>query len=176
MTGVHLHTHLAETEDEQAFCLQKFGYRPVPYMQSVDWVGPDVWFVHAVDVDHEEVKTFANMAPAWRTARPRICGWLPGSRRVNKYLAAGVKVGLGVDGSASNDGSHLLAEARQAMLLSRLREGITGFSLSNDPAREFNDRPHSPGSWRHAAGRPCWAVRTLARSKPAGARISLPST
>jgi 8-oxoguanine deaminase len=134
---VHLHTHLAETEDEQAFCLQKFGYRPVPYMQSVDWVGGDVWFAHAVYVDHEEVKTFARHGCGVAHCPTSNMRLASGIAPIKEYLAAGVKVGLGVDGSASNDGSHLLAEARQAMLLSRLREGITGFSLSNDPSRKL---------------------------------------
>jgi 8-oxoguanine deaminase len=135
--GVHLHTHLAETEDEQAFCLQKFGYRPVPYMQSVDWVGQDVWFAHAIYVDPEEVKTFARHGCGVAHCPNSNMRLASGIAPIKEYLAAGVKVGLGVDGSASNDGSHLLAEARQAMLLSRLREGITGFSLSNDPARKL---------------------------------------
>ncbi len=135
--GVHLHTHLAETEDEQEFCLQKFGYRPVPYMQSVDWVGQDVWFAHAVYVDQEEVKTFARHGCGVAHCPTSNMRLASGIAPVKEYLVAGVKVGLGVDGSASNDGSHLLAEARQAMLLSRLREGITGFSLSNDPSRKL---------------------------------------
>jgi len=134
---VHLHTHLAETEDEQVFCLQKFGYRPVSYMQSVDWVGQDVWFAHAVYVDNEEVKTFARHGCGVAHCPTSNMRLASGIAPVKEYLAAGVKVGLGVDGSASNDGSHLLAEARQAMLLSRLREGITGFSLSNDPSRKL---------------------------------------
>jgi cytosine/adenosine deaminase-related metal-dependent hydrolase len=135
--GVHLHTHLAETEDEQEFCLQKFGYRPVPYMQSVDWVGEDVWFAHAVYVDAEEVRTFAHHGCGVAHCPSSNMRLASGIAPVREYLAAGVKVGLGVDGSASNDSSHLLAEARQAMLLSRLREGITGFSLSNDPSRKL---------------------------------------
>lgn len=134
---VHLHTHLAETEDEQAFCLQKFGYRPVPYMQSVDWLGEDVWFAHAVYVDNEEVKTFARHGCGVAHCPTSNMRLASGIAPIKQYLAAGVKVGLGVDGSASNDGSHLLAEARQAMLLSRLKEGITGFSLSNDPSRKL---------------------------------------
>ena len=134
---VHLHTHLAETEDEQAFCLQKFGYRPVPYMQSVDWVGEDVWFAHAVYVDNEEVKTFASHGCGVAHCPSSNMRLASGIAPIKEYLAAGVKVGLGVDGSASNDGSHLLAEVRQAMLLARLKEGITGFSLSNDPDRKL---------------------------------------
>jgi cytosine/adenosine deaminase-related metal-dependent hydrolase len=135
--GVHLHTHLAETEDEEQFCLQKFGYRPVGYMQSVDWVGSDVWFAHSVYVNDEEIGVFAkhNCGVAHcPTSNMRLAS---GIAPVKQYLAAGVSVGLGVDGSASNDGSHLLAEVRQAMLLSRLKEGITGYSLSNDPNRKL---------------------------------------
>jgi cytosine/adenosine deaminase-related metal-dependent hydrolase len=133
--GVQLHTHLAETEDEEQFCLQRFGYRPVGYMQSVDWVGKDVWFAHSVYVNPEEIKVFAQHkcgVAHCPTSNMRLAS---GIAPIKEYLAAGVKVGLGVDGSASNDGSHLLAEVRQAMLLSRLREGITGYSLSNDPNR-----------------------------------------
>jgi len=135
--GVHLHTHLAETEDEEQFCLQKFGYRPVPYMQSVDWVGEDVWFAHAVYVNNEEVKTFAKQGCGVAHCPTSNMRLASGIAPVKEYLKAGVKVGLGVDGSASNDSSHMLAEVRQAMLLSRLREGITGFSLSDDPTRKL---------------------------------------
>jgi len=128
--GVHLHTHLAETEDEEQFCLQKFGHRPVGYMQEVGWVGDDVWFAHAVWVNDEEIQVFAkyNCGVAHcPTSNMRLAS---GIAPIKEYRKAGVKVGLGVDGSASNDGSHLLAEVRQAMLLSRVKEGITGFSSS----------------------------------------------
>ena len=135
--GVHLHTHLAETEDEETFCLQKFGFRPVAYMQSVDWVGQDVWFAHAVHVNQEEVDTFARFGCGVAHCPSSNMRLASGIAPVREYLAAGVKVGLGVDGSASNDSSHMLAEVRQAMLLSRLREGISGFSLSNDPSRRL---------------------------------------
>jgi 8-oxoguanine deaminase len=132
--GVHLHTHLAETEDEEQFCLQKFGYRPVPYMQSLDWVGEDVWFAHAIYVNGEEVQTFAHHGCGVAHCPTSNMRLASGIAPIKEYLAAGVKVGLGVDGSASNDGSHLLAEARQAMLLARVREGITGFSLTPGPS------------------------------------------
>jgi 8-oxoguanine deaminase len=135
--GVHLHTHLAETEDEQQFCLQKFGYRPVPYMQSVDWVGEDVWFAHAVYVNEAEVKIFTKHGCGVAHCPSSNMRLASGIAPVKEYLAAGVKVGLGLDGSASNDSSQMLGEIRQAMLLSRLREGITGFSLSNDPSRKL---------------------------------------
>jgi len=135
--GVHLHTHLAETEDEDQFCRQKFGHRPVAYMQELGWVGRDVWFAHAVYVDPSEIDVFSRHqcgVAHCPTSNMRLAS---GIAPVNAYRAAGVNVGLGVDGSASNDGSNLLAEVRQAMLLSRLREGITGFSLSNDPSRKL---------------------------------------
>ncbi len=135
--GVHLHTHLAETEDEEQFCLQKFGYRPVPYMESLDWVGEDVWFAHAIYVNGEEVQTFARHGCGVAHCPSSNMRLASGIAPIKEYLAAGVKVGLGVDGSASNDSSHLLAEARQAMLLARLKEGMTGFSLSNDPSRKL---------------------------------------
>jgi 8-oxoguanine deaminase len=135
--GIHLHTHLAETEDEEQFCLERFGHRPVGYMQEVDWVGDDVWFAHAVWVNDEEIRVFAkhNCGVAHcPTSNMRLAS---GIAPVKEYRQAGVNVGLGVDGSASNDGSHLLAEVRNAILLSRVREGITGFSLSNDPDRKL---------------------------------------
>ncbi|HBG74666.1 MAG: 8-oxoguanine deaminase [Chloroflexi bacterium GWB2_49_20] len=135
--GVHLHTHLAETEDEESFCLQKFGHRPVGYMQAVDWVGEDVWFAHSVYVNADEIKTFARHGCGVAHCPSSNMRLASGIAPIREYLAAGVKVGLGVDGSASNDGSHMLGEARQAMLLARVREGITGFSLSNDPARKL---------------------------------------
>jgi cytosine/adenosine deaminase-related metal-dependent hydrolase len=131
--GVHLHTHLAETEDEEAFCLQKFGHRPVGYIQAVDWVGEDVWFAHAVYVNEAEVKTFAEHGCGVAHCPTSNMRLASGIAPIREYLAAGVKVGLGVDGSASNDSSHMLGEVRQAMLLARLKEGITGFSLTPSP-------------------------------------------
>jgi 8-oxoguanine deaminase len=135
--GVHLHTHLAETEDEEQFCLSKFGHRPVGYMQEVEWVGNDVWFAHAVWVNEAEIGVFAQHrcgVAHCPTSNMRLAS---GIAPVKAFRAAGVNVGLGVDGSASNDGSHLLAEVRQAMLVARVKEGITGFSLSNDPTRKL---------------------------------------
>ncbi len=135
--GVHLHTHLAETEDEQQFCLEKFGYRPVDYMESLTWLGEDVWFAHAVHVNEQEIRTFAENHCGVTHCPSSNMRLASGIAPVREYRAAGVNVGLGVDGSASNDGSHLLAEVRQTMLLARVREGLTGFSLSNDPSRKL---------------------------------------
>ncbi len=135
--GVHLHTHLAETEDEEQFCLDMFGHRPVGYMQEVDWVGEDVWFAHAVWVNDEEIGVFAKHNCGVAHCPNSNMRLASGIAPIKEYRVAGVNVGLGVDGSASNDGSHLLAEVRQAMLLARVKEGITGFSLSNDPGRKL---------------------------------------
>jgi cytosine/adenosine deaminase-related metal-dependent hydrolase len=118
--GVRQHTHLAETLDEEVFCLQKFGHRPVAYMETLDWIGDDVWFAHSVHVNDAEIGLYARTGCGVAHCPSSNMRLASGIAPVQKYRAAGVKVGLGVDGSASNDGSHLLAEARQAMLLARL--------------------------------------------------------
>jgi 8-oxoguanine deaminase len=131
--GVHLHTHLAETQDEEVFCQEKFGYRPAGYMQSVDWVGEDVWFAHSVHVNQEEIDLYARTGCGVAHCPSSNMRLASGIAPIWEYRKAGVNVGLGVDGSASNDGSNLLAEVRQAMLMARLRAGILGASLSTTP-------------------------------------------
>lgn len=132
--GVHLHTHLAETQDEEVFCLEKFGHRPVAYMQTLDWVGPDVWFAHSVHVTPEEIGVYARTGCGVAHCPTSNMRLGSGIAPIWDMLQAGVKVGIGVDGSASNDGSHLLAEARQAMLVARVRSGLMGFSLTGSDA------------------------------------------
>lgn len=132
--GVHLHTHLAETQDEEAFCLEKFGYRPMGYMESLGWVGEDVWFAHSVYVNPEEIRVMAHTGCGVAHCPSSNMRLASGIAPVWEYLRAGVKVGLGVDGSASNDSSNLMAETRQAMLLARLRSGLAGASLSSGEA------------------------------------------
>lgn len=131
---LHLHTHLAETQDEDAFCLQKFGHKPVAYMQSLDWVGEDVWFAHSVHVKNEEIQVYKKTGCGVAHCPSSNMRLASGIAPVREYMESGVKLGLGVDGSASNDGSHMLGEARQAMLLARLRAGIEGASLSSEDA------------------------------------------
>jgi cytosine/adenosine deaminase-related metal-dependent hydrolase len=135
--GVRLHTHLAETEDEEQFCMQKFGHRPVGYMQELGWMGPDVWFAHAVWVSEAEIRAFAGHGCGVAHCPTSNMRLASGIAPIKEYMLAGVNVGLGVDGSASNDGSNLLAEVRQAMLLSRIKDGITGYSLSTEPERRL---------------------------------------
>jgi cytosine/adenosine deaminase-related metal-dependent hydrolase len=132
--GVHLHTHLAETKDEEDFCLEKFGYRSVAYMQAVDWIGSDVWFAHSVHVNHDEIRLYADTGCGVAHCPSSNMRLASGIAPILEMLTMGVKVGLGVDGSASNDSSHLLAEARQAMLLSRLAAGLGGASRSDEDA------------------------------------------
>ena len=128
--GVQLHTHLAETEDEVDFTIQQFGKRPVAYMEEVDWIGSDVWFAHSVYVDKDEIDVYAqHKCGVAHCPSSNMC-LASGAAPILDMVAAGVDVGLGVDGSASNDGSHLLEETRQAMLLARLRAGIQGASRS----------------------------------------------
>ena len=123
--AVNLHTHLAETVDEDRFCQQQFGMQPLEYMQSLGWTGDDVWFAHMVHQNPDEIATLAE-------TRTGVCH-CPSSNMIlgsgiapiREMCDADVRVGLGVDGSASNDGNHLLGEARQAMLLQRV--GWPGF-------------------------------------------------
>jgi cytosine/adenosine deaminase-related metal-dependent hydrolase len=131
--GVRLHTHLAETRDEEDFCLQKFGHRPVGYMETLEWVGADVWYAHAVHVNAAEIQRFAQTGCGVAHCPTSNMRLASGLAPVQHYRRAGVNVGLGVDGSASNDSSHLLAEARQAMLLARL--ALTNAPLPNAPFR-----------------------------------------
>ena len=103
-------------------------------MQSLDWVGKDVWFAHSVWIDEEEIKVYAKEGCGVAHCPSSNMRLASGIAPIMKYLESGVNVGIGVDGSASNDSSHLLAEARQAMLLSRLGAGLSGASLSGDDA------------------------------------------
>ncbi|HSR47253.1 MAG TPA: 8-oxoguanine deaminase [Anaerolineales bacterium] len=118
--GVALHTHLAETRDEEDFCLETFGQRPLGYAESLGWTGEDVWFAHAVHIDGDEVRRMGQGRIGVAHCPSSNMRLASGIAPVKDYLRAGVRVGLGVDGSASNDSSHMLAEARQAMLLARL--------------------------------------------------------
>lgn len=118
--GVRLHTHLAETADEEEFCLGQFGHRPVSYLETLGWSGYDVWYAHAVHVSDEEVARMGADGTGVAHCPTSNMRLASGMAPIARYLDAGVPVGLGVDGSASNDSSHMLAEARQALLLNRL--------------------------------------------------------
>lgn len=139
---VKLHTHLAETVDEERYTLERFGKRPVAYMDELGWLGDDVWFAHAVHVNDHEIGCFAGSGVGVCHCPSSNMRLASGIAPVMKYRRAGVKVGLGVDGSASNDGNHMLGEVRQAMLLARLQislrppEGPDTELSTSDPSRD----------------------------------------
>jgi cytosine/adenosine deaminase-related metal-dependent hydrolase len=121
---VRLHTHLCETLDEERYTLQHHGLRPVAYMESLDWVADDVWYAHAIHVDDDEIRLFARQGAGVCHCPSSNMRLASGIAPIKKYLDAGVRTGLGVDGAASNDGSNLLVEVREAMLLARLKMGL----------------------------------------------------
>lgn len=133
--GVRLHTHLAETEDEQDFCLDKFGHRPVGYMRELDWIGSDVWFAHSIYVNRDEIDLYSQTGCGVAHCPSSNMRLASGIAPVMDMLAAEINVGVGVDGSASNDGSHIMGEARQAMLIARLRAGLQGASRSGQEGK-----------------------------------------
>lgn len=120
--GVMLHTHLAETRDEDEFCLSMFGKRPLDYAESVEWLGSDVWYAHGVHFNAGDIHRMGACGCGVAHCPSSNMRLASGIAPVRLWLNAGVKVGLGVDGSASNDGNHLLLEARQAMLLQRVMD------------------------------------------------------
>jgi 8-oxoguanine deaminase len=126
--GVLLHTHVAETQDEEAYTLEQVGMRPAAYMASLDWVGPDVWWAHAVHINAEEIALLAETGTGVSHCPSSNMRLGSGIAPVRAYLDAGVRVSLAVDGSASNDSNNMLAEARQAMLLQRVLGGAQALS------------------------------------------------
>jgi len=121
---VGLHTHLCETLDEERFTLEQYGLLPVEYMETVGWMGDDVWFAHAIHVYPDQIRKFAETGTGAAHCPCSNMRLASGIAPVKAYRDAGAKVGIGVDGSASNDASHMLMEVRQAMLLARLKIGL----------------------------------------------------
>ncbi len=128
--GVRLHTHLAETLDEDRYCLEKFGKRPLDYAASLEWTGNDVWFAHMVHPSREDIHLMAHTGSGVCHCPSSNMILASGIAPVRDLIDQGVPVGLGVDGSASNDGNHMLGEVRQAMLLQRV--GWPGFESRAD--------------------------------------------
>lgn len=126
--GVRMHTHLAESPDENTYCDARFGCTPLQYMESVGWVGEDVWFAHGIEFDDDEIGRLA--ASATGVAHCPTSNARLGNRicRTRDLVDAGVPVGLGVDGAASNESARLLEEAHQAILMARARGGPTALT------------------------------------------------
>ena len=129
---VRLHTHLCETKDEERYTLEKYGLRPLAYLASLGWEGPDVWFAHGIHFETAELQRLAETGAGVAHCPVSNMKLSSGVARIPEMLELGVKVGLGVDGSASNDGSNLLEELRVSYLLHRLHasaQAPTGYQL-----------------------------------------------
>ena len=122
-SGLRLHTHLAETRDEERYCREIYGLRPVEWADKIGWLGPDVWFAHMVHVSDSEIARLAATQTGVAHCPASNMRLGSGIAPIPKMVAAGVAVGLGVDGSASNDASDMLGEVRQALLLHRVTGG-----------------------------------------------------
>jgi cytosine/adenosine deaminase-related metal-dependent hydrolase len=121
--GVRLHTHMAETKDEEEFCLELFGVRPVGYLEQLGWLGDDVWLAHCVHLDEHEIRRFGETATGVAHCPSSNARLGAGIAPVAALTAAGAPVGLGVDGAASNEAGELGGELREALLVARLRGG-----------------------------------------------------
>ena len=126
--GVTLHTHLAENDEDIAYSLEKFGCRPGQYAEDLGWTGKDVWHAHCVKLDTHEINLFARSHTGVSHCPCSNCRLGSGIAPIREMLSNGVNVGLGVDGSASNDGGSLVSEARQALLLQRVSNGADAMS------------------------------------------------
>ncbi len=126
--GVMLHTHLAENDEDIAYSMENFGCRPGQYAEDLGWVGDHVWHAHCVRLDENEIDLFARTKTGVAHCPCSNCRLGSGIAPVREMRDAGVRVALGVDGSASNDAGHLLSEARQAMLLQRVKHGANAFA------------------------------------------------
>lgn len=121
--GVRLHTHLAETDDEETFCLERFGVRPVQYLEDLGWLGDDVWLAHCIHLDEREVRRFGETGTGVAHCPSSNARLGAGIAPVAALVGAGAPVGLGVDGAASNEAGELAGELREALLLARLAGG-----------------------------------------------------
>jgi cytosine/adenosine deaminase-related metal-dependent hydrolase len=121
--GVRLHTHLAETVEEEAYCVERFGVRPVEYLDDLGWLGPDVWLAHCVHLSPGEIERFAATGTSVAHCPSSNARLGSGIAPAADLVTAGVTVGLGVDGAASNESGELAVELRQALLAARLRDG-----------------------------------------------------
>lgn len=148
--GVMLHTHLAENEEDIAYSLANFGCRPGQYAEELGWTGDDVWHAHCVKLDGEEIDLFARSKTGVAHCPCSNCRLGSGIAPVRAMRDAGVPVGLGVDGSASNDTSNLVLEARQAMLLQRVARGADAMSARE--ALEIATRGGAEVLGRHDCG------------------------
>ena len=129
--NVRLHTHLAETKDEDEYCLKVYKMKPLEYMEKNGWLNKRVWFAHCVYINEKEAKKFAKSGCGVAHCPTSNLRLGSGIAPIRMFLRKGVNVGIAVDGSASNDSSNMLSEIRQAMLVSRVKD-----SVNSMPARD----------------------------------------
>ncbi len=127
--GVRLHTHASETVEEDGYCAERFGMSPTEYLDSVGWLGEDVWMAHCVHLDPRAIERYARTGTGVAHCPSSNARLASGIAPVRDLLRAGVPVGLGVDGAASNESGQLGTEIRQAVLMNRLRTGSDSFSV-----------------------------------------------
>ena len=132
--GVRLHTHLAENDHDVAYSRDRFGCTPAEYAEQLGWLGSDVWHAHCVKLDGEGIGLFARSRTGVAHCPCSNMRLASGIAPVRRLLDAGVPVGIGVDGSASNDGAQMVAEARQALLLARVGRALEPFGCDHGPA------------------------------------------
>ena len=141
--GVHVHTHVAETKDEEAFCQERFGRRPMELMEDLGWVGADVWYAHGIHLSDAEVDRVAESGTGIAHCPSSNMRLGAGACRVEDLVRAKARVGLGVDGAASNEGADIVMEVHQALFVARMRAAMLG---REDAATAMNAR----GAWRLA--------------------------
>src|SRR5207247_2602575 len=164
--GVRLPTHIAATVDEEEYCQRIFGCRPLQLLDTLEWLGPDVWLAHCVHLNSDDIDRVARTgtAVAWcPTSNLRLGS---GIAPAGELLEAGVAVGLAVDGSASNDAGHMLAEVRQAMLVARARGGPKWMSARDALRIAARGATESDGN----AGPPTLASLARGRARERGTR------
>ena len=137
--GVRLHTHLAENDHDIAYSREKFNKTPTEYAEDLGWLGDDVWHAHCVKLDAHGIARFAATGTGIAHCPCSNMRLASGIAPIRKLIDSGVRVGIGVDGCASNDGAHMLAEARQAMLLARVGRSLQPFGC-DDVSRELSAR------------------------------------
>ncbi|MDQ6742575.1 MAG: 8-oxoguanine deaminase [Candidatus Dormibacteraeota bacterium] len=146
--GVRLHTHLAETSDEERFCQERFGMRPLELMEELGWLGDDVWFAHGIHLSASEIERLAESGTGVVHCPSSNMRLGAGACPVEELTRAGVPVGLGVDGAASNEDGNLAGEVHQAVLLARLRASLLG---RDDAATALDGRQAWSLGWRGGA-------------------------
>ncbi len=159
-----LHTHLGETLDEDRYCLEMFGQRPVDYLEEVGWLGPRTWLAHGIHFNDAEVKRLGAAGVGVCHCPTSNMTLASGSCRTCELEAAGSPVGLGVDGSASNDNSNLMEGVRHALMLNRLTYGAEAVTHLDACAGRRKVRPPASGAATSAGSRK--AARRIWRSSP----------